>query len=93
MSPGTFGYHFCTDVCCLVLLGIIFIQRYVVWCFWVSFSYRGMSSGALGYRLPTEVCHLVLLLGIVSVQRYVICAFGYRFCTEVCCPVLLGRFP
>ena len=52
-----------------------------------------MSSGALGYRLPTEVCHLVLLLGIVSVQRYVICAFGYRFCTEVCCPVLLGRFP
>ena len=60
--------------CCLVLLGIISVQMYVAWCFWVSFSYRGMSSGAFGYRFYTEVCCLVLL-GIISVQRYVVWCF------------------
>ena len=54
----------------MVLLGIVSIQRYVVWCFWVSFPYRGMSSGAFGYRFRTEVCRLVLL-GIISIRAVI----------------------
>ena len=89
MLSGAFGYSFHREVCHLVLLGIVSVQGYVVWCFWVDF--------------PREVCCLVPL-GIVSIQRYVVwCfgvlfpyrgmlsgAFGYCFRTEVCCLVLLG---